>query len=137
MGGVLKRIANERGLLIGDAAGAVSPLTAGGLDPCMRLSSLAASVVAECVEAGDSSALARYSGEHFRSRFVSRLWMRRVLSSARSDALLEAGCALLRLPPLDAFARHVFFGRGSFPDVERQTAQELSSSRRIARQPSA
>ena len=44
VGGVLKKIANTRGLLIGDAAGAVSPLTAGGLDPCMRLSSLAAKV---------------------------------------------------------------------------------------------
>ena len=44
VGGVLERIANGRGLLIGDAAGAVSPLTAGGLDPCMRLSSVAASV---------------------------------------------------------------------------------------------
>src|SRR5438445_4454238 len=78
VGGVLRRIANAQGMLIGDAAGAVSPLTAGGLDPCMRLSTLAASVIAECVEAGESSALARYSGEHFRSRFVSRLWMRRV-----------------------------------------------------------
>ncbi|MGH9904827.1 MAG: NAD(P)/FAD-dependent oxidoreductase, partial [Pyrinomonadaceae bacterium] len=38
VGGVLRRIANQQGLLIGDAAGAVSPLTAGGLDPCMRLS---------------------------------------------------------------------------------------------------
>jgi len=119
VGGVLKRIANGRGLLVGDAAGAVSPLTAGGLDPCMRLSSFAASVIAECVEAGDSSALARYSGESFRARFVSRLWMRRALASARSNALLEAGCALLSLPPLDALARHVFFGRGSFPDVAK------------------
>ena len=33
------------GLLIGDAAGAVSPLTAGGLDPCLRLSELAAKVM--------------------------------------------------------------------------------------------
>ena len=37
VGGVLRNIANRHGLLIGDAAGAVSPLTAGGLDPCMRL----------------------------------------------------------------------------------------------------
>ena len=117
VGGVLKRIANRRGLLVGDAAGAVSPLTAGGLDPCVRLSSLAASVIAECVGSDDSSALARYSGKHFRSRFVSRLWMRRLLSSVRSNALLEAGCTLLRLPSLDALARHVFFSRGSFPDI--------------------
>jgi flavin-dependent dehydrogenase len=45
VGGVLKNIANSTGLLIGDAAGAVSPLTAGGLDPCMRLSAFAARVV--------------------------------------------------------------------------------------------
>jgi flavin-dependent dehydrogenase len=117
VGGVLRRIANERGLLVGDAAGAVSPLTAGGLDPCMRLSSLAASVLADCLATGDARALARYSGAQFRSRFVSRLWMRRLISCARSPLLLEAVCALMRRPPLDALARHVFFGRGSFPEV--------------------
>ena len=116
VGGVLKRIANGRGLLVGDAAGAVSPLTAGGLDPCMRLSSLAAQVVADYLATGDAAALARYSGSRFRSRFFSRLWMRRALSSVRSPALLEAACALSRCAPFDALARHVFFGRGSFPD---------------------
>jgi flavin-dependent dehydrogenase len=121
VGGVLKRIANSRGLLVGDAAGAVSPLTAGGLDPCLRLSSLAASVVADYVKTGDASALARYSGERFRARFASRLWMRRLLCGVRRPALLEAACALLRQPPLDALAWHVFFGRGSFPDVETPT----------------
>ncbi|MFC7717231.1 FAD-dependent monooxygenase [Nonomuraea recticatena] len=33
VGGVLRRLACPAGLLVGDAAGAVSPLTAGGLDP--------------------------------------------------------------------------------------------------------
>ncbi|HKG13476.1 MAG TPA: NAD(P)/FAD-dependent oxidoreductase, partial [Pyrinomonadaceae bacterium] len=121
VGGVLRRIANARGLLVGDAAGAVSPLTAGGLDPCMRLSTLAASVVADYLKTGEASALAPYSGARFRSRFVSRLWMRRALSSFRSPWLLEAGCALMRRAPLDSLARRVFFGRGSFPDVEAQT----------------
>ena len=117
VGGVLRRIACARGLLVGDAAGAVSPLTAGGLDPCMRLSTLAASVVTEYIKTGDTSALADYSGERFRARFVSRLWMRRALSSIGSPLLLEAGCALMRRAPFDSLARHVFFGRGSFPDV--------------------
>jgi flavin-dependent dehydrogenase len=126
VGGVLKRIANGRGLLVGDAAGAVSPLTAGGLDPCMRLSSLAAEVVAEYLSTEDASALARYSGTRFRARFVSRLWMRRALSSIGSAALLEAACAVSRLGPFNALARHVFFGRGSFPDVEpRATVKGL------------
>lgn len=121
VGGVLRRIANSRGLLVGDAAGAVSPLTAGGLDPCMRLSTLAASVVADYLKAGDASALERYSGARFRSRFVSRLWMRKALAWVGSPLLMEAGCALMRRAPLDSLARHVFFGRGSFPDVEAQT----------------
>jgi flavin-dependent dehydrogenase len=122
VGGVLRRIANRRGLLVGDAAGAVSPLTAGGLDPCMRLSTLAATVVADYLATGDESALARYCGERFRARFVSRLWMRRMLASVRSPALIEAACATLRVPPFGALARHVFFGRGSFPDVSDANA---------------
>ncbi|HEX8146380.1 MAG TPA: NAD(P)/FAD-dependent oxidoreductase [Pyrinomonadaceae bacterium] len=117
VGGVLKRIACPRGLLVGDAAGAVSPLTAGGLDPCMRLSGLAAEVIADRLASGDAAALARYSGARFRSRFASRLWMRRSLSSVGSPLLIEAACALMRRAPFRSLARHVFFGRGSFPDV--------------------
>jgi flavin-dependent dehydrogenase len=128
VGGVLRRIANARGLLVGDAAGAVSPLTAGGLDPCMRLSTLAASVITDYLKTGDAASLAEYSGARFRSRFVSRLWMRRALASIGSPALVEAGCALMRRAPLDALARHVFFGRGSFPDVEaRPTRATLAA----------
>jgi flavin-dependent dehydrogenase len=122
VGGVLRNIANKNGLLIGDAAGAVSPLTAGGLDPCMRLSTLAAKVIATSLETGNDDALASYSGELFRARFASRLWMRRLAATVRQPALLELGCAAMRLPLLNSFARHVFFGRGSFPDVELPVA---------------
>lgn len=120
VGGVLRRIATERGLLVGDAAGAVSPLTAGGLDPCMRLSNLAADVIQRFLSTGDARELAPYSGEGFRSRFVSRLFMRRAISSVRHPLLLEAGCAVLRLPLFRHLAWHVFFGRGSFPDVGKR-----------------
>ena len=124
VGGVLRRIANEQGLLVGDAAGAVSPLTAGGLDPCMRLSAFAARVIGNYLETDDSTALSVYSGELFRARFVSRLWMRRVIAAVRSPALIELGCALFRLPVLNSFAWHVFFGRGSFPDLQPSTTTE-------------
>ncbi|HEX6715857.1 MAG TPA: NAD(P)/FAD-dependent oxidoreductase [Pyrinomonadaceae bacterium] len=117
VGGVLKNIANLTGLLIGDAAGAVSPLTAGGLDPCMRLSAFAAGVISEYLSTGDVRVLQTYSGELFRSRFASRLWARRIASTFRQPQLLELGCALLRLPVFSGIANHVFFGRGSFPDV--------------------
>ena len=125
VGGVLRNIANDRGLLIGDAAGAVSPLTAGGLDPCMRLSTLAANVVSEYLETGDTDVFRAYSGELFRARFASRLWMRRLVSNIRTPEVLELGCAALRLPVLNVFAWHVFFGRGSFPDVPMQAQTPL------------
>lgn len=118
VGGVLRNIANTQGLLIGDAAGAVSPLTAGGLDPCMRLSTLAARVIADYLETENADVLQTYSGELFRARFASRLWMRRLVATVRQPALLELACAALRLPVLNSFAWHVFFGRGSFPDVQ-------------------
>lgn len=117
VGGVLRNIANSTGMLIGDAAGAVSPLTAGGLDPCMRLSAFAAGVVTEYLSTGDVQVLQAYSGELFRSRFASRLWARRIASTLRQPQLLELGCAVLRLPVFSKLANHVFFGRGSFPDV--------------------
>lgn len=117
IGGVLGKIVCPRGMLIGDAAGAASPLTAGGLDPCLRLSSLGAQVAADFLSTGRESALSRYDGRRFRARFVSRLWMRRVFEALTSPWLLEAACFALRLPGLGKFARHIFFGRGSFPDV--------------------
>lgn len=122
VGGVLRNIANANGLLIGDAAGAVSPLTAGGLDPCMRLSAFAAKVVAEYLSTGDPELLNAYSGNLFRSRFASRLWARRLASAVRQPQLVELGCAMMRLPLFKRLAGHVFFGRGSFPDVETNNA---------------
>ncbi len=119
VGGVLARIASPHGLLVGDAAGAVSPLTAGGLDPCLRLSKLAALVTSDYLATGRASALARYDGAVFRRRFRKRLLLRRALAGLGSPALAELACAVLRLPGGRAVARQVFFGRGSFPDPRR------------------
>jgi len=116
VGGILRRIANERGLLVGDAAGAVSPLTAGGLDAALRLSEFAARVTASYFDSGDPRVLSSYSGDAFRARFITRTWMRRLMRVASNRPMMELACALLRTPPLRAFAAHIFFARGSFPD---------------------
>lgn len=118
VGGVLRRIANENGLLIGDAAGAVSPLTAGGLDPALRLSKFAAEIVWERLRTENPRILLEFSGELFRARFVSRLWMRQIIKTFTNQGFLELGFAFLRGKIGRKFAKHVFFGRGSFPDVE-------------------
>lgn len=114
--GVLRRIANAHGLLIGDAAGAVSPLTAGGLDACMRLSAHAAAVLAGTFR-GETSMQA-YDGAAFRTRFVSRLLMRRAFDVAtRFRPLIELGFTVAQTSAASRIARHVFFGRSSFPDA--------------------
>jgi flavin-dependent dehydrogenase len=115
--GILERIGCSRGLLIGDAAGAVSPLTAGGLDPCLRLTDLAVQLIAVHLGGGAAGALESYSGVAFRRRFRARLMLRRLLAAVSRPSVAEAGFLLLR-GPLRGAASRVFFGRGSFPDVD-------------------
>ena len=118
VGGVLKNIANQHGLLIGDAAGAVSPLTAGGLDPCMRLSKFASEVVLERLKSDDAEILSQYSGEMFRAKFMTRLWLRSVLKVLNKQMFLELGFKFLRGRIGRRIAEKIFFRRSSFPDVE-------------------
>ena len=117
VGGVLRLIACPRGLLIGDAAGAVSPLTAGGLDGAMRLSRFAAQTLEDVASGTGRSIEMVYSGEAFRARFLSRLWMRRAIALTSSPILIELGCAVARTPVLRPVVWQLFFGRGSFPDT--------------------
>lgn len=125
--GVLRRIGNRRGLLVGDAAGAVSPLTAGGLDACMRLSRHAAGVVLDALE--KRTPLDGYDGARFRGRFASRIAMRRIFDLAtRSRLAIELGFTLAQTSPARRIVRHVFFSRGSFPDVGARTTSARQSS---------
>jgi flavin-dependent dehydrogenase len=122
VGGVLRRLACPGGLLVGDAAGAVSPLTAGGLDPCLRMSELAASVAAGYLRTGDHCILRRYAGDAWRSRFRGRLVLRRLFAGIRSPAAAEAAVALLRGRAGRASAARILFGDGSFPDGDPRLA---------------
>ncbi|HET6891635.1 MAG TPA: hypothetical protein VFH31_11065, partial [Pyrinomonadaceae bacterium] len=84
-------------------------------------------VVVDYLRTGDPWVLNRYSGDLFRSRFISRLWMRRLISHVRQPALIELACASLHLPLLNSFAWQVFFGRGSFPDVETRLVPQAAA----------
>jgi flavin-dependent dehydrogenase len=123
VGGILRRIASPRGLLIGDAAGAVSPLTAGGLDGALRLSSFAADVIVAYLENGNADALAQYNGNRFRARFLARRWMRRTIRAVATPLIAEAALGALRLPFMRGLAEHVFFSRGSFPTATLESAR--------------
>jgi flavin-dependent dehydrogenase len=123
VGGIGERLASRRGLLVGDAAGAVSPLTAGGLDGALRLSAFAADVLVRFLE-GDARAIRDYAGRRFATRFISRRWMRKAFRVFQSNLLAEAGTALLSTPAFAPLGRHVFFGRGSFPIAIEELGQD-------------
>lgn len=93
----------------------MSPLTAGGLDPCLRLSDLAARVLDDALRTGAPDPLTRYSGASLRSRFRGRLALRNGLAHIRTPAATTAAFTLLRTPPGRAAAARILFGDRSFP----------------------
>lgn len=117
VGGLLHRIGNRRGLLVGDAAGAVSPLTAGGLDPCLRQAGQAAEVLDEVLRTGNPGALGSYDGAALRARFRGRIGLRRMLAQVRTPGLASPAFLGLRTPLGRAAARAILFGDRSFPDA--------------------
>jgi hypothetical protein len=98
----------------------------------MRLSKYAAEVIWERLQTDKPEVLLNYSGEQFRARFVSRIWMRRIIASVKNQFLLELGCAMMRLPLIRNFAKHVFFGRGSFPDLTVSSLKSQVSSQKTS-----
>ncbi|REJ75705.1 MAG: NAD(P)/FAD-dependent oxidoreductase [Acidobacteria bacterium] len=117
VGGILKKIACERGLLIGDAAGAVSPLTAGGLDPCLRLSVYAAEIALARLSSDDPSRLRSYSGKMFRTKFIPRMMLRALFRSVKFQVQFEFLFWAITTWPGRWTAEKIFYRRASFPDV--------------------
>lgn len=117
VGGLLRRISCAGGLLVGDAAGAVSPLTAGGLDPCLRQSELAAEVLSDALRTGKPDSMTHYDGAALRTHFRGRLMLRRGLAQVRTPTVAAAAFTLLRTPFGQAAASRVLFGDRSFPDT--------------------
>ncbi|GGK63241.1 NAD(P)/FAD-dependent oxidoreductase [Ornithinimicrobium pekingense] len=115
VGGLLRRIGNRDGLLVGDAAGAVSPLTAGGLDPCLRLSDHAAQILDEALRTGRRETLDRYDAAPLRRRLGGRMALRAALARTSSPRLVEAAFVVLRTTPGRAAARRILFSDMSFP----------------------
>jgi flavin-dependent dehydrogenase len=128
VGGMLKNIANTKGLLIGDAAGAVSPLTAGGLDPAIRISRYAAKVIHQALQVNDLSLLETYNNNRWQKSFQTRLWMRALLSSVHNPAWLELGVSAANLPGFKTIAWNMFFGRGTAISSEPSNSNSRSST---------
>ncbi len=107
IGGLLRKFHADRVLLIGDAAGMVSPLTAGGIHNAYRLGRLAGDAIADHLEGS-----APHPGRVVRREYPNHVWKRAArwsfdrLPVARA---LEAG--LLTRSLFRRLAERVFFNR--------------------------
>ncbi len=106
VGGTVRPFATERVLLVGDAAGLVSPLTAGGIHPAFRYGRRAAQVISDHLQDGGPDPGRLLAREYPRYRWKALL--RRGLDSDPPNWLYDW---TLGLPPMRAFAQLVYFHR--------------------------
>ena len=103
-GATLARTHVGRVMLIGDAAGHVSPMTGGGIVQTLRLGRRTAQLAADWINADGehpARALAREA-----PRFRTKLWLRRLLDLAPPNWVWNLA---LGTAPFRAFAQTVYF----------------------------
>jgi flavin-dependent dehydrogenase len=103
-GATLARTYDGRVMLVGDAAGHVSPLTGGGIVQTLRLGRRTAQLAADWINAGAEHPAPALEREA--PRFRTKLWLRRVLDLAPPNWVwnLAIGTA-----PFRAFAQTIYF----------------------------
>ena len=106
VGGLVRPFASQGVLLVGDAAGLVSPLTAGGIYPAFRFGRRAAEAVADYLGGSGPAPEAVLVREYPRYRWKG--WLRRGLGLGPPNWAFDAA---LHLPPMRGFARLVYFHR--------------------------
>ena len=103
VGGVVHPAASGRVLLIGDAAGTVSPLTAGGIFTALDFGTRAADAVADRL-AGTGADPALLPRQY--PKYRAKRWLRRALDLGPPNWLVNL---LIGTRPMQAFARVVYF----------------------------
>jgi digeranylgeranylglycerophospholipid reductase len=103
-GGVVKRLGTGRVLLVGDAAGMVSPVTGGGIHTALHFGRRAALLVGEYLGARGPHPVAAMAREA--PRYRAKLLLRRALDLAPPNALINA---LLITGPMRALAQRLYF----------------------------
>ncbi len=103
-GGLVSPLSTRRVLLTGDAAGLVSPLTAGGIRLAFQYGRRAGAAISEYLQDGGADPGALMARDY--PRFGLKTWMRRAWSAAPPNALLNA---TLFTPPMRALAQWIYF----------------------------
>jgi hypothetical protein len=111
-------------MLIGDAAGHVSPLTGGGIAQTLRLGRRTAQLAADWFHAGAEHpglALAREA-----PKFIGKLWLRRALDIAPPNWVWNLAFGT---PPFRAFTQRIYFHkRGAGGDTRSGKGDDARQS---------
>ncbi|MDX1554526.1 MAG: NAD(P)/FAD-dependent oxidoreductase, partial [Xanthomonadales bacterium] len=105
-GGPVRPLGVPRALLAGDAAGIVSPLTAGGIHTALRYGVAAGHAIADFLD-GRSGDPAEHVARLY-PPFQAKRLLRAAFDHLRSDGLFNA---LLSTPPMRYAARKIYFHR--------------------------
>ncbi len=103
-GGVLSRIGHDRVMLIGDAAGMVSPVTGGGIHTALHFGRRAAQLASDWLADRGPHPATAFAREVPRYRL--KKIMRRVLDLAPPNALINA---MLMTAPARTLAQRLYF----------------------------
>jgi len=107
-GGVVPNLGTRRVMLVGDAAGMVSPVTGGGIHTALHFGRRAAVLVANYLDARGPMPAQALAAEA--PRYRAKLWLRRALDLAPPNALINA--ALMTAPMRRLAQRLYFHSRG-------------------------
>ena len=103
-GGLVKPLSSHRVMLTGDAAGLVSPLTAGGIRLAFQFGRRTGLVIANYLLDGGADPGQIMAGEY--PNFIRKTILRRLWSMAPSNTLINA---ILFTPPMRALAKRIYF----------------------------
>lgn len=103
-GGTLRHLGTDRVMLVGDAAGMVSPVTGGGIHTALHYGRRAAQLVSDYL--GDRGPHPVRALEREAPRYRIKRMLRRVLDTAPSNVLINA---LLMTTPMKALAQRAYF----------------------------
>jgi len=103
-GGVVGNLGTRRVMLVGDAAGMVSPVTGGGIHTALHFGRRAAVLVANHL--GDRGPAPAPALAAEAPRYRAKLWLRRALDLAPPNALINAA---LMTAPMRRLAQRLYF----------------------------
>jgi len=121
-GGVVRNLGTARVMLVGDAAGMVSPVTGGGIHTALHFGRRAAMLVADHLDDRGVHPVAAMTREA--PRYRAKLMLRRLLDLAPPNALINA--ALMTAPMRHLAQRLYFHSRGENGESFEAWSQTLA-----------